>query len=551
MEFTELIISKSAINERGKDSNRSQSAPTDENVYVCDSMDTREHKAYRYGMRRIQTAVSKCNAHIDDKTKTSIYQGKIALCASQDCYLQKVFQTKHNFEQMTLSKIQKHKPRDSPIIFIVSSSEKAKIEKFCTNIEPDQKDKKLVCVLVVDENGGNEKPVVAPREYGFLQRCSKTEQIACCVDDLLERHMFMFYENVLKAYFRSISRQNHPENDEVLSEAKALHEKFEVPLPDWLQQQANSVIDVCDDKYLFNSLKPVFCELKKMSSVFDIVPVTKHVVIKVLKASTEKETAQNVDAVRKVFEKWKIKSELFEIKTIVFKKSADYKYNSGDEINVRERIGTLSGFAKMVDAKTNEDMVAILSGHVAGNDPALNIKEETVGNILPRPSSDCLNADISVAKVSKETSQQCDKKFRNEDSERLNAVPLKTEELKKTRFERVHIWGAKSKPGIAQVKEHGFLPPEEVGNFIYLVKESDASSQSTWQQGDSGAMVLSERYRKEEDQTMRAIGLLMGESVEEDGKKYVVSPLQSGFDYLSIDHDATFSLYSDDSNEGE
>ncbi|WAR20292.1 hypothetical protein MAR_002130 [Mya arenaria] len=397
----------------------------------------------------------------------------------------------------------------------------------------------------------------------FQNACSDTDQISCCVDDLLERLIFRFYEDVLKSHFYSMSKgeehclEQAKENDEILREAVALHAKFEIPLPEWLEPQAQSVTDICDicdDKYLLNELDPVFRKLDQMPFVFDIVPEAKHIAVKVLKAKTEKETTQQVDAVKR---ECKIKADLFKIKMITFNKCTKYKYESGNELTVENRTGTLSGFAKMKQLET-EKMVAILAGHVADDkkskhfDTTLKIQKETVGEIRPRATNLEGFSDISIADISKEISQHCDKKFKNEDNERFIAVPLQTDsgEQKKSRFERVHIWGAKSKPGTAQVKEYGIPRPDATG-LIYIAKEPHASIETYWKEGDSGAMVLSERYRREKDQHLIAIGLFIGQSIEDDGTKYVVFSLQSGFDHLSKDYDARFKLYKDESNEEE
>ncbi|XP_052766636.1 uncharacterized protein LOC128207635 isoform X2 [Mya arenaria] len=533
-----------------------------EKLYFVDWIDTRDQRAYRYCSRRTQTAISKCSENAHDQNKPSIYQGKIEVYASKRCFLKGLFKTASVFKHTTISDIQKHGSCDCPVVLIVSSSEQEKIEDFCANIRRDQENK-LVCALIVTENGHIEKPVVHKRKFGFCQQCSDTDQISCCVDDLLERLIFRFYEDVLKSHFYSMSKgeehclEQAKENDEILREAVALHAKFEIPLPEWLEPQAQSVTDICDicdDKYLLNELDPVFRKLDQMPFVFDIVPEAKHIAVKVLKAKTEKETTQQVDAVKR---ECKIKADLFKIKMITFNKCTKYKYESGNELTVENRTGTLSGFAKMKQLET-EKMVAILAGHVADDkkskhfDTTLKIQKETVGEIRPRATNLEGFSDISIADISKEISQHCDKKFKNEDNERFIAVPLQTDsgEQKKSRFERVHIWGAKSKPGTAQVKEYGIPRPDATG-LIYIAKEPHASIETYWKEGDSGAMVLSERYRREKDQHLIAIGLFIGQSIEDDGTKYVVFSLQSGFDHLSKDYDARFKLYKDESNEEE
>ncbi|XP_052770014.1 uncharacterized protein LOC128209821 [Mya arenaria] len=338
----------------------------------------------------------------------------------------------------------------------------------------------------------------------------------------------------------------------MIKEALTLFRRFKIEIPSWLEKYGRDLDDKDSTRILISNFTPAMKKFQELPFVFDCVPRTDHMIINLIETGREEEKELHVRKIKNILNDCKLSEKQYRIAFVTVTKYADYKYKSGDKVHVKDRIGTLSGFAKMSVSNSNV-LVAILSNHVA-EDPdsksktfstALKMQNETVGDICPKPKGD-LKADVAIAKIHPCKECHCDKKFRDEKEKRLYAVPLTETELANSLYERVHFWGAESQPGIGQIQELGLLH-EGGSNHIYI---NDTSG--NWQPGNSGAMILKEKHRSESPQTLQAVGTFMGETFEKaEGRKYIATPLHLGFAVLSEHHKATFSLFGEDSEDRE
>ncbi|WAR20311.1 hypothetical protein MAR_002149 [Mya arenaria] len=511
--------------------------------YHCTSY-TEDQQPYEYCMKRVQMALSKWSC------TEKVYNGKFELFASKAEYLETLLDNSCRFKQKAVSDVLR--TPGSPVLLIVSASDQDKIERFCSQITSKEEEGKHVCVAIVSDRTSIDELCMNQTSLVLFKKCSNISTLRADVDQLFERFIFNFYETNLHLYFEQKDITEKRE-EEMIKEALTLFRRFKIEIPVWLEEYGRDFEHKDSTQRLISDFKPAMRRFKQLPFVFDCVPRTGHMIIKLKETDKVQENEQFERYIKHILNDCKLPEERYQITFVTVTKYADYKYKSGDEVQVKDRTGTLSGFAKMSVSNSN-DLVAILSNHVA-EDPdsksktfstALKMQKETVGDICSKPKGD-LKADVAIAKIDPCKHSDCDKKFRDEKEKRLYAVPLTEAELDDSKYERVHFWGAKTKPGIGQIQEVGALH-EGGSNHIYINNTSENGND--WQKGDSGAMFLKEKHGGES--TLQAVGMFMGETFNNtEGRKYIATPLHLGLAVLSETHNATFSLFGEDSEDHE
>ncbi|XP_052243114.1 uncharacterized protein LOC127853028 isoform X2 [Dreissena polymorpha] len=187
----------------------------------------------------------------------------------------------------------------------------------------------------------------------------------------------------------------------------------------------------------------------------------------------------------------------------VFVGSLERYWQAGDAISNPQIEATLGGFAnkcivlsppinhyQQENVQVHNDepiLVALISRHVATHLQSgdLKVSDKILGHIDYIHDLDWL--DIVPVDVAKEFHNECETRFRTEDG------ILKHAELSGYTLENrspVHIWGAKSAPGLGILSE---CDPSESNNYIFVASRSDENVFCV--PGDSGSIVCS-RDRK-------------------------------------------------------
>ncbi|XP_045181433.2 uncharacterized protein LOC123540454 isoform X2 [Mercenaria mercenaria] len=233
----------------------------------------------------------------------------------------------------------------------------------------------------------------------------------------------------------------------------------------------------------------------------------------------------------------------------------------GDEIHVAHKRGSFGCFAKMKDKKdTSETPCGLLSKHVATTD---HQKSEIfaekdgqfrrVGHILQETITE-EGLDIAAATLSIPL-EGCETRFKS-----LRGRPQETGRGKFTSTERlrgnkVHMWGAVSKPGkgiitvpdfICKGMDHTLIQVEDIVDGEQKVVERFA------QQGDSGAVTcVDDPGQNVVHPVSMNMGCMNYNEVEKDNRKkvktergkYLTVPLQSGLAQLGKRTGKNFDLY--------
>ncbi|XP_060594594.1 uncharacterized protein LOC132748942 [Ruditapes philippinarum] len=229
---------------------------------------------------------------------------------------------------------------------------------------------------------------------------------------------------------------------------------------------------------------------------------------------------------------------------------------SGDEIAVGGNRGSFGCFAKTQETKDESTMICgLLSKHVASTSELNTSQQEIelrliedgepkgVGNIIRKTiCNGCL--DIAAAALSI-TEDECDTRFKT-----ASGLPRKSGKLYHSRSkdllgQKVHMWGAKSKPGkgiitvpeyICEGMDHSLIQVEDMVDGNGIVKKRFA------QPGDSGAIACTDVPGQDfVNLVSMNMGCLNYKEVEEDDErkikkqkgKYLTVPLPSGLEEIS------------------
>lgn len=229
---------------------------------------------------------------------------------------------------------------------------------------------------------------------------------------------------------------------------------------------------------------------------------------------------------------------------------------SGDEIAVDGNRGSFGCFAKTPETKDETTMICgLLSKHVATTSELNtsqqeielrlieNGKQKGVGKIIPKT---VCNGGLDIAAAALFiTEEECDTRFKT-----ASGLPRKSGKLDHIRAkdlfgQKVHMWGAKSKPGkgiitvpeyICEGMDHSLIQVEDMVDGDGTVNKRFA------QPGDSGAIACTDVPGQDfVNLVSMNMGCLNYKEVEEDEKrkikkqtgKYLTVPLPSGLEQIS------------------
>lgn len=285
---------------------------------------------------------------------------------------------------------------------------------------------------------------------------------------------------------------------------------------------------------------------------------------------------ENVEEHRKAMASEKIESLLSELGFLLYTikymcRDVEYYACCGDEVG-RVRTGTLGAFAEVftdvieTDAKpassnletkiTTQDpvTVALISKHVAEAQP----------NSVLYHGDDCLadiqnptlvTEDIAAAIIRDNFRSQCKQMFKRQSGDTKTCTVYDFKHPTVNVCEKnIHLWGAKSKPGLGKVVSCSYNL-SILGNSqddIFIILKDRQRTLPLCKPGDSGAVVV---FDEPENPSMFAICMLMGKlsshrktnskenqysKVEEN--RYIGLKLQYGINILSLAHNRQYTF---------
>ncbi|XP_053390980.1 uncharacterized protein LOC128553818 [Mercenaria mercenaria] len=215
--------------------------------------------------------------------------------------------------------------------------------------------------------------------------------------------------------------------------------------------------------------------------------------------------------------------------------------------------GTLGCFAK--HSRCNKsDLCALFSKHVAqGCSEKILIRDEdqqftTFGTLLSDTFVDG-GHDIAAAKVNSNHLSSCDMGFKNDEGEKAPGELYNIGDTTNLQGHPIHLWGAKSKPGIGKITVQHYHFAQDTDTFIEVQDGCIALGKADAvlaERGDSGAIVCMNESNGEK---VKIISMLIGSTNEtvsqEDPKvkrKYLTLPLSSGLQTLENRTHGKFQL---------
>lgn len=199
-------------------------------------------------------------------------------------------------------------------------------------------------------------------------------------------------------------------------------------------------------------------------------------------------------------------------------------------------------------ALSQKTLCVVISKHLAieSVDGKLYHEDKHLASIIT-PHAD---HDISVAKIDTECVKYCETSFKSEKGHSKNCVLYQFKEENgdaKTcslSGEKVHIWGAKSRPGMVESHDFEFVE-KAYGKCIFI---TDISEKPFSKPGDSGAVVCSTEAR---GQNMFAAGFLVGEITLKEEKHtgdnktcYIALCFEDALKEIADRHQVTYLLPS-------
>lgn len=204
--------------------------------------------------------------------------------------------------------------------------------------------------------------------------------------------------------------------------------------------------------------------------------------------------------------------------------------NNGDEIGTnpdrKGPKGTLGAFVRL-EENTNENspaentigsgkpnIVALFSKHLAVTceKQTLFFETDEIADILD--PSKVEGADIAAAEIRKQYTDSCLQSFKTQSGREVPCfLSANPSSLIKGFNRAVHIFGAKSKPGIGWIVSCKYGIGEDSGgaSLGQIIEITDRSGRKFAQAGDSGSILC---ITGKNNDMVYAIGMLMGEKVE-------------------------------------
>ncbi|XP_053391902.1 uncharacterized protein LOC128554638 [Mercenaria mercenaria] len=223
------------------------------------------------------------------------------------------------------------------------------------------------------------------------------------------------------------------------------------------------------------------------------------------------------------------------------------------------KTGTLGCFANhSKDQKSS--LCALLSKHVAqgcSSEILIEDKDKNLkifGKILPDTYVDG-GHDIVAGVVEGEHISNCDMGFRSIENKKVPGELYSGGDTTNLQGHPIHLWGAKSKPGIGKVTVQNYHFADDNDTYIEVQDGSVALGKPDAvlaKNGDSGAIVCMDESGGER---VRVISMLMGPKNEigsqndlQVKRKYLTLPLSSGLRTLEKRTNGTFQLQGTDTS---
>lgn len=239
-----------------------------------------------------------------------------------------------------------------------------------------------------------------------------------------------------------------------------------------------------------------------------------------------KDTEQNAETVQTVTDSMK-KNEITEFyfrymsRRIRFYTQCGYQVGSkftgtlGAFVKTEKHMQALDRLPECLKSKATipiPNLVALISNHVAVFQPQnkLFYNGEHIADILD--PSVVQGADIAAAQVREQYLDRCQQVFKTQDDQEVKCQLLEnTKDLEKSKGEMVHIWGAKSMPGLGQIVSCNYGLGLGNGNgaqgFHIIIKDRCNEFRFS-QPGDSGSVICKP---SKDGKHLYAVGMLIGE----------------------------------------
>ncbi|XP_052259693.1 uncharacterized protein LOC127864048 [Dreissena polymorpha] len=451
--------------------------------------------AYTYSRTSIQDIERKCRKHL---TKTRFSERDREAFLSKDVYLFTTVRQYNKF-QFATSMDCRIEMKDiantinctyAPCVFVI---EYKQLRTIAYIFEELQEKGLEFCVLILGHKSCiNDMQSLHQRLVAFTSESDMQD----AVDDLLERFSF----SVLRKLMEQIGKDTNigpnecktGDSNETLQEIyqqiRAAYNNSEVP------EDERPLIPKNEFNYPSN-VNEISARVLQIQGVFACFKNNGRLKIYIdnTAVKSESECTNEVIHILAVcgFEKYS-----------VFVGSLECYWQAGDAISNPQIEATLGGFANKCNGLSSPKklfqqesqvhaeepiLVALISRHVATHLQSgdLKVSDKILGHIEYIHDLDWL--DIVPVDVAKELQNECETRFRTEDG------ILKHAELSGFTLEHrspVHIWGAKSAPGLGFLSE---CDPSESNNYMFFTSRSDEYVFCV--PGDSGSIVCS-RDRK-------------------------------------------------------
>ncbi|XP_052237081.1 uncharacterized protein LOC127848565 isoform X2 [Dreissena polymorpha] len=517
-------------------------------------VNTNNFLVFSFSCATIQGIITRCKNNLNgssltqrelnilDSTSMIVYA---TATLSQDMWVG--FEGENQTEHSTI------KIHDEPVLIVAEYNFQEAVFSFIkqNNI------KELCSVMLVDDEARTQGK---QRNDDVLLAYALPGNIMENADALLERFAFRILKRLIESArikFDSAPHLNVDMDETMLvvcDGIRAAYRRSEVPREEWPVIPDFDVEYPPDiDKIISTVLNipGVFgCSKKRVGLFIDIKANDEHVRESIL---------QNVS---KIMDENQIRRVVCRVCTFTH-----LSVKSGDPIDVHGAQGTLGGFAEKRDAlvespqcqtteirgnteetlylRDENKLVALISGHlsfpdspsVADRTRYLTSQKQTIGHFEVPDREEWI--DMVCVEVYDEFRGVCETKFRNEYGVSLFADLFDHESLEHWEFSPVHIWGAKTSPGLGQILETNYVVNGVPGKFIVISERKSDKLFSA--PGDSGSIVCGTDRKK----SFLAIAMLIGEIQSKDEKspnRYLALVLKDGLNHIAKKCGCVFSL---------
>ncbi|WAR11208.1 hypothetical protein MAR_036284 [Mya arenaria] len=536
--------------------NLEKTASARNDVYV--ESEASQFLSYSYLQKRANDILTWCQKEMNANNDNELCPDKILVAAKRP----------HSAVLQKFKALEQVEDFKSNIAVFIGSDDDLFVDFSCEHLQSA-----IICRIQPTDRTSSDERDIKRETWGYLCQASNltNDNITAHIDNVLER---VVLEKLARAA-KALPKQRKS-TEGIITEVKKLFTVTKVQMPNWLKEWEPDSESVAAR----NKLEQISAKVLSFPEVFACDVSNECITVMI-----RRENASQIGDLRKKLNVFGLLNEEFNIHVAEIKQLADDKFRSGDRIQVRgsKKGGTLGCFAKL--KKETDDQpktVVITARHVVNvNDTdskELEVNQETLGKVMEnKEEADERVLDIEIGEVTAPQSK-CDTYFRRENGDKGFAElyePSPSELVN----QRVHLWGARTSPGAAKLSNFK-LSASDAGEYMFIAMSNDKNVLA--KEGDSGAMVLMERYPKDSP-NMYAIGTLVGEvhhypiddRPTETGKEkvpeseqpsssllegpevkarpmqaianeklYAVVPIKKGFDQLSKKHRGSLTLFT-------